>query len=488
MVTARTKRRKGQALLQREIFRTSRLLDFFSEKELTAQIGHAKSDWPLVVLKELMDNALDAAEDAEMAPQVSVKVDKSGITVADNGPGIAAATVKNILDYSIRVSSREAYCSPTRGAQGNALKTIVAMPLVLDRRKGRVTVASKGIRHEITVRVDAIRQEPVIDHQETKDRFVKSGTSVTLHWPHKASSILTSAKTRFLQIAADYTFLNPHLTLSVNWFNERTKTNPTDPKWKKWLPSHPTSSHWYTGERFERLISAYLSADADTGRTRTIREFVEKFDGLRGSAKQKAVLEELALHRAGLSALRNGDSLDHGQTRALLAAMKAQTRPVKPAALGVIGKEHLALSLKRLGCTVESFTYHKEVGVTDGVPEIAETAFALRSNEMEERRLITGVNWSPGIVNPFRQLGRTGHSLDSVLTQARAGWDEPVVLVLHLACPRVNYTDRGKSAVAIGDEQDEFQEENDVMEDDVMDQDDAFVRAADEYLETEESQ
>jgi len=38
------------------------------------------------------------------------------------------------LNYSTRSSSREAYCSPTRGAQGNALKTIVAMPFTIERQ------------------------------------------------------------------------------------------------------------------------------------------------------------------------------------------------------------------------------------------------------------------------------------------------------------------------------------------------------------------
>src|SRR2546422_590529 len=80
--------------------------------------GHSYSDWPLVVLKELLDNALDAAEEAEVAPVISVAVDHSSITIQDNAGGIAADTITSILDYTIRVSSREAYVSPTRGAQG----------------------------------------------------------------------------------------------------------------------------------------------------------------------------------------------------------------------------------------------------------------------------------------------------------------------------------------------------------------------------------
>src|SRR5712672_2218363 len=95
--------------LERVPFETSRLMDFFSEKELTAQCGHERSDWLLVILKELIDNALDASEDAAVPPQITVKVDGSLITVADRGPGIPPEVVAAILKFDRRVSSRDAY-------------------------------------------------------------------------------------------------------------------------------------------------------------------------------------------------------------------------------------------------------------------------------------------------------------------------------------------------------------------------------------------
>jgi len=146
--------------------------------------------------------------------------------------------------------------------------------------------------------------------------------------------------------------------------------------------------------------------------------------------------------------LRNGDGLDSKKTAALLAAMKAHSKPVKPAALGIIGTEHLAAQFKALGADMETFKYGKVVGVTDAVPWIFETAFAWHPNA-QDRRLITGVNWSPSIVNPFRELGQFRQSLDAILEQQRAGSDAPIVLALHFACARVEYTDRGKSAVVI---------------------------------------
>ena len=122
--------------LARVPFKVSRLMEFCTRRELVNQTGHDVYEWALVVQKELLDNALDAAEEAEIAPVVSIAVNGRSIVIQDNGPGIPAKTIEGILDYSIRVSSREAYVSPTRGAQGNALKTILPMAYVLEERHG----------------------------------------------------------------------------------------------------------------------------------------------------------------------------------------------------------------------------------------------------------------------------------------------------------------------------------------------------------------
>src|SRR3954463_10170726 len=177
----------------RETFRTSRLLDFASERELTAQTGHRAGQWPQVAVKELVDNGLDACEEAGVAPRVEVEVDHGTIRVADNGPGIAADVVADVLDFSVRVSSREAYVGPTRGAQGNALKTVLAMPFALDGAAGRVVIESQGTRHEIAFGIDRIAQEPRAGHRRLPSP-VRTGTVVALDWPD--SSILLGSLTR----------------------------------------------------------------------------------------------------------------------------------------------------------------------------------------------------------------------------------------------------------------------------------------------------
>jgi DNA topoisomerase VI subunit B len=203
------------AKLHRTSFRTSRLLDFCSRKELIAQTGHEPGAWPLVLLKELLDNALDACEDMGVPPNIQVTVGPGGIVVEDNGPGLPPEVIDGVRDFSVRVSSREAYVAPDRGAQGNALKTVLAMPFVLDGHCGHVDIQALGLRHQITMRLDRLRQKPVLESNKAPVAQAP-GTKIEVYWPDSASSLLHEARGRFLQIAADYTFINPHLTLAVH--------------------------------------------------------------------------------------------------------------------------------------------------------------------------------------------------------------------------------------------------------------------------------
>lgn len=169
--------------LTREAFETSRLLDFFSKRELVAQTGHGTEWWPEMVVKELVDNSVDAMEQSGTPPTVEISVSDESISVTDSGPGIPESTLRATLDYSVRVSTNSKYVSPTRGSQGNALKVIMAIPYVLDGESGRLEVSTGGKGYEITVKTDAIQQKPVIDLSNNRPPIVKNGTSVRVHWP-----------------------------------------------------------------------------------------------------------------------------------------------------------------------------------------------------------------------------------------------------------------------------------------------------------------
>ena len=55
--------------LQRELFETKRQLEYFEPKELSMQLGAEPAGWGVVLIKELVDNALDACETARHRPR-----------------------------------------------------------------------------------------------------------------------------------------------------------------------------------------------------------------------------------------------------------------------------------------------------------------------------------------------------------------------------------------------------------------------------------
>ena len=239
-------------------------------------------------------------------------------------------------------------------------------------------------------------------------------------------------------MARAFTYLNPHLSLTLSWDGtELMNVSAPDLGWSKWLPSDPIPAHWYTSDQFERLIAAYIGHDEDCGRQRMVREFVCEFRGFKGSKKQKEVLAATGLSREPLASLSCGGAIDQKTVAALHTQLKTASSPVKPEMLGIIGEEHMRRCCIDAGGEPDSFAYARRK-LNGDMPALIEVAFAYLP-KAEERQLIAGVNWSAAIKNPFR--------IDDALSDQRAGPFEPIWLVVHLAQPRPQVRDRGKSSV-----------------------------------------
>lgn len=241
------------------------------------------------------------------------------------------------------------------------------------------------------------------------------------------------------------------MSLRLIWNGElKLDHKATNPVWKKWLPSWPTSAHWYDIPRFRRYAAAHIAHDGKI----TTREFIAEFDGMTSTIKQKAVLAETSSSHMRLHKYFGVRKLNAENIAKLLAAIKAHTKPVKPQDIGIIGRDHLFARMAAAGGEPKTFKYMCQPGETNGVPRLIEVAFgvhreAFGAGQGPRRKEINGVNWSPGINNPFRQLGHSGQTLDGLLATLRADMSRPVITVIHVACPRVDYTDRGKSAIVV---------------------------------------
>ena len=436
--------------IERTAFETSRDLDFFTEAGLVSQVGYGPELWPIVVAKELIDNALDACESKDIAPEIVVTLAANSLEVADNGPGIPAHIIERSVNYKSRISDKRHYVSPTRGQLGNALKCIWAIPFVASGNKSAmIEVTACGVRHRITVSLDHIRQEP--DIRITVEPSVQNGTSVKVHWPEIAR-LTVEPETMDLykgapvadalhMMIAGFAALNPHATFRLKLPRGKERASAaSNPSWQKWRSSQPTSAHWYTPEHLRDLIAAHVSrAEKDGAPACSVREFVSGFDGLRRPGSQKLVTEEAGLSRHSLNELVQDRGLPLLPIAGLLDALKKHSRPVVPKRLGVIGEEHLRASFKAQGVAPGSFKYKKFAGCEDGLPYVVEVAFGMKDES--GRRLHLGLNFSPSFKT-------TSDDLANVLSKCHVREHDPVVLLIHQCCPRFAFADSGKGTVA----------------------------------------
>ncbi len=241
-------------------------------------------------------------------------------------------------------------------------------------------------------------------------------------------------------------YFNPHATFLIHTHTDSQHIEATDPEWRKWKPHDPTSPHWYSVDRLRALITAYLSDEQAGGRARTVREFVAEFNGLSGTKKQKAVTDAAGLTGRYLHDLLVHGDVDAAMTQRLLRAMQQEAKAIKPAALGVIGEAHLRQRMTaRSWIDSDSIQYKRVADMNHGaVPFVLEVAFGINTPAYEECGLSvwTGINWAPTLDIPFTEFFR-------LLGEVRVDRHDPVAMVVHLATPVVQFSDKGKTRLEL---------------------------------------
>ncbi|WP_225448546.1 ATP-binding protein [Streptacidiphilus sp. P02-A3a] len=132
----------------------------------------------------MLDNALDAAEATTPNPEISLALAPADglvrVTVTDNGPGMPAEVVEQLLDFGNNVSDKASYRSPTRGLQGNAFKTLIGIPYALGVAEPLV-IEAHGTRHEVGASLDPGGN--VVIRHDTSPSTRTVGTAVTVPLP-----------------------------------------------------------------------------------------------------------------------------------------------------------------------------------------------------------------------------------------------------------------------------------------------------------------
>lgn len=290
----------------------------------------------ITTIKEAVDNALDACEEAEVLPDIFVGIRKVGddvyrITVEDNGPGIVPENIPFVFG-KLLYGSRFHQIRQSRGQQGIGISAAVlyaqlttGTPALVVSRTG---AREKAHRFELMIRTET--NEPQIVSHEEIDWDRTHGTRIEIEFKSTLA-----AKKRLLDYLRLTAIVNPHARITADIDGEVTSferaSDEVPPCPRPVLP-HP---HGIEFGALKRL------ADASDG---TVEEFlIESF-----SRVGKKTAEEM-IGIAGLKPTRRVRRLGADELKLLLDAMQGVRVPAPPAqqCLSPIGEDLICRGLEK---------------------------------------------------------------------------------------------------------------------------------------------
>ena len=233
-----------------------------------------------LVLKELVDNALDAGGDSMIAQRGEAYV------IVDTGPGIDGSPedIARMFSISRPMVSSKLWRLPKRGALGNGLRVVAGAVL---SSGGKLIVTTRNTRHVLTPRDDG-------------------GTDVM---PEQVDFPVGT------MIEIEFGSDMPADPLAMRWSEDAIRMASGEAYIGK------PSPFWYDADHFFELLQA--------GGDRPVRELVAQLDGCTG-AKAGQIAEAFR----GMPC----QALDRDQAVALLGAARAHAKPVSARRLGSVGK------------------------------------------------------------------------------------------------------------------------------------------------------
>jgi len=175
----------------------------------------------ITTIKEAVDNALDACEEAGVLPDIYVRVIRTGqdifrITVEDNGPGIVPDQVPFVFG-KLLYGSRFHQIRQSRGQQGIGISAAVlyaqlttGLPTLVVTRTGAREPAFRFL-----IQIDIQTNEPVVVRKEEIEWDRTHGTLVQIEF---RSTI--AARKKLLEYLKYTSVVNPHARIMVEMEEE----------------------------------------------------------------------------------------------------------------------------------------------------------------------------------------------------------------------------------------------------------------------------
>ncbi|HKM13468.1 MAG TPA: DNA topoisomerase VI subunit B [Candidatus Methanomethylophilaceae archaeon] len=198
----------------------------FFEKNKQILGFDSRSKSLLMGVKEAVDNSLDACEEAELLPEISVKIerledDEYRITVEDNGPGIVHNSMANVYGRLL-YGSRFHALKQSRGQQGIGISATVMYGYLTTGKPAHVISKISGedeVAWEMDVVVDTKNNRPLKTNDKAFTWDRDHGTSV--EFTIKGRYI--TGKQSIFEYLKNTAIVNPHASITFQ-----------DPDGKKW--------------------------------------------------------------------------------------------------------------------------------------------------------------------------------------------------------------------------------------------------------------
>jgi DNA topoisomerase-6 subunit B len=404
----------------------------------------------LTTVKELVDNALDAADEARIPADVEVRIDQLSedrfrVRCVDNGPGIVAKNVPAVFG-KLLYGSKFHRLRQSRGQQGIGVSAAGMYGLLTTGHAVRVVSRTTGKRPAgyFEIAIDTQRNEPAVKRQEEVDWDRPHGTQVEIELEASYRKGQHSVDAYLLQASlanphARFVYLPPGRASDDEAVVYERVSQEVPPETAEIKP-HPHGVELgvlmqMLRESRARNLGAFLAAEFSRVSTRTAAEI---------------------LQQAGLPPTRKPPATERGEAEKLHRAI-AKTKIMAPPTdcIAPIGEDLLARALRQNHAAEFVFATTRKPAVYRGNPFLIEAAIAwggdLPGDESATvyryanrvplqyqlgacaiTRAVTGVDWkSYGLQHPKGAMP--------------VG---PLVIMVHVASVWVPFTSESKEAIA----------------------------------------
>ena len=180
----------------------------------------------LIIVKEGVDNALDAAEEARIMPEIYVKVEELEketykIVIKDNGPGIVKVNIPKIFG-TLLYGSKFHRLRQSRGQQGLGVScAVMYSQLTTGEATEVISSTGDGKTHKYRMKIDVKHNKPEILSDEMLEMEPWHGTQITfvcegIYREHKQSILEYLKQTAISNPFARITFDSPNGKFDFN--------------------------------------------------------------------------------------------------------------------------------------------------------------------------------------------------------------------------------------------------------------------------------